>query len=168
MDQKKILLDTNIYGLIIVDKDIEEVNVGRLRNKNGLIIYGVDIIRKELRAIPKYLKYDGRKLRMLVLGLYDNVVKSHSLKITDNINEIGEKYFLIYKKLGGGVSKDKIMTDFYIIAVASVKEMDIVVSDDHKTMLSNNATKAYEIVNELFGLRTPRLIGYEKFKRWLV
>ena len=30
------------------------------------------------------------------------------------------------------------------------------------------ADKDIEEVNELFGLRTPRLIGYEEFKRWLV
>ena len=40
-------------------------------------------------------------------------------------------------------------------------DMDIVVSEDEKTMLTENAIHAYRLVNGIFKTRTPQFIGYE-------
>ena len=61
-------------------------------------------------------------------------------------------------------SEEDLKVDFEIIAVASLKEVDIVVSADKRTMLSKLANETYDLVNKTNGLRTPKLVDYFEFK----
>ena len=58
-----------------------------------------------------------------------------------------------------------IMNDFVIVAVASLKSLDIVCTEDNKTMASTFAKKAYKIVNQSNGLEIPAFIGFIEFKK---
>jgi len=49
--------------------------------------------------------------------------------------------------------------------MASLKEIDVVVSTDKRTMLSGIAEETYNLVNKLNGLRSPRLLKYSDFKK---
>ena len=55
--------------------------------------------------------------------------------------------------------------DFLIVACAAINELDIVVSEDNKTMLSEYAIKTYDTVNSLRYHKTPKFIRYDEFRR---
>ncbi len=158
---KRVLLDTNIFATIIEKTDVK--NIENLKEKKIITVYGSDLIRKELRDIPKDIKYQGKSLRVLVLSFYDSIVKE-SFKTTGLIEELATQYFEVLRSLQPNTDK-KIIKDLLIAATSSINEIEIVVSDDKKTMLSPNATKAYEIVSKIRKLRMPEFIGYEKFTR---
>jgi predicted nucleic acid-binding protein len=165
---KKALFDTSVYGRII---EKEEVDLIKNLVEGKIIIYGNRVIRKELRDTPKKIKaIEGEKLRNLriyLLTLYDELVKNHDFEITNEILKLAEDYYFTYKEIGGKRGKDSLFNDFIIIACASLKRMDIVVSEDMKTMLGNDEIKTYRLVNKIKNIKNPNFINYEKFKEIL-
>ncbi len=163
----RVILDTNIYGLIARELDPSVIQ-GSLGGSKDLILYGIrDIIRNELRETPTNIRIVGKaSLRLLLLSLYDNITKGHQLSITSNMGFIAERYIKVYRELGGSMGAEEVRKDFLIIACAAANNLDIVVSDDNRTMLSDNAKKAYLLVNETLRLRTPKLLHYNDLKRW--
>ena len=162
---KRIMLDTNIYGRLVAEK---EIGILILKIKSSDIkIYGFRIIKKELRDVPKNVKHEKRSLRIDLINLYSELVKKSYL-LDNDIKGLAEKYYFTYRKLGGIKNKREIINDFYIVACASIKELNLVVTEDQKTMLSEPALKAYDIVNNLTLNKTPEFINYSKFKRWLI
>ena len=82
---KKYILDANIYGEMVVDKEL----------------------RKELRNTPKKIRIEGKNLRNFLLILYDSFTKDHQLAITEDINKIADSYYTKYRELGGSKSKNE-------------------------------------------------------------
>ena len=161
---KRILLDTNIYGLIVIDEDRDKIrNV--IEKKRVLVVYGLPLIRKELRDTPKNIRVGGNNLRSDLLGLYDEVTKNHTLKFINESEKLASYYFNTYKEIGGYASKSEIEKDLIIVACASLNDLDIVISNDNKTMLSEKAVKSYKIVNQIKKVRMPRFLNYEEFKK---
>jgi len=105
---KRLLLDTNIYGELIFDRDFFKLK-SSIEKKD--IVHGFKVVRDELRDVPKKVKVEGKNLRVGLLYLYD-----------------------------------KIYNDFLIVACACINQIDIVVSEDNKSMLIENARKAYDLV----------------------
>ena len=105
---KRVILDTNIYGLIVVDEDR-----GKIRNsvekEKVVIVYGFPIIRKELRDTPKNIRIKGANLRNDLLIVYDGLVKNQELKLTGNTEKLADDYFNDYREVGGHASKSVIM-----------------------------------------------------------
>jgi hypothetical protein len=161
---KRTIFDTNIYGLIVVDKERNKFRDLLVKDKK-IAVYGINIIRKELRDTPKHIIVDGINLRLDLLMLYDEIVGKHNLKINKQIELLAEDYFTLYKEFGGGTGKKHIINDFLIIACASLSNLDIVVSNDSKTMLGEIATKAYKIVNKIKRITLPKFFSYDEFKR---
>ena len=155
---KRMLLDTNIYGLIVVDP--ESVIVKEGLKSAEIVIYGNSVIRKELRATPPR-RIDGINLRLDLLRLYDELVKKE-LEIK---KQIADAYAQAYRELGGSISLAKLENDFLIVACSSAHNLGIVVSEDNSTMLNELAMKSYKIVNTALNLGLPRFIGYEEFKK---
>ncbi len=162
---KRIILDTNIYGELIFDK--EYTNLKDAIPKK-LTVYGFRVIRDELRDIPKKIKVEGSNFRIAILHIYDEITQDRSFPMTEEMQDLAELYFSSYKDFGGVQSRDHIKDDFLIVACASIKGMDIVASEDNKTLLSENAQKAYKLMNASQKLKTPEFIGYLEFKRWLI
>lgn len=160
---KRLLPDTNIYGELILDKDYEPI-----KNKilASCVIHGFEIVRRELRDVPKNVILDGRKLRLSLLHIYDELIKK-SYPLTPEIELLAAQYFKEYKALGGSKSYYKLHNDFCVVACATIHQIDIVVSEDNKSMLVENALRAYDIVNLKEKRRTPQFFGYLEFKRWL-
>lgn len=169
LKMKRVLLDTNIYEFIL--KYLEKERIKRFIEKQILVIYGIDIIRKELRKIPSkkvgIAGGDITNIRIALLSLYDFFVGEHQYKITEDILDLADKYFVVYKTLGGFASKSDIITDLSIVACAALHDLDIVVSEDNKTMLSESAINAYKSVNSLEKIKIPKFIGFEEFKNML-
>lgn len=165
---KKYLLDSNVYGEMVVDEELRKVRESFEKLRKLILVYGINqVIRKELRNTPRKIKVEGKNLRNFLLVLYDNFTVTHNLIIEANVENIANAYYIKYREFGGSKSKVEVINDFLIVACASKKDMDIVVSQDEKSMRTENAVRAYRIVNENSDIRTPEFIDYEQFKRIL-
>ena len=163
---KRILSDTNFYGLLAKDEERLEV-VEKIKTSDKILIYGFKTIRSELRDVPKLIKIEKKNLRIDLLNLYDSIVENHILEFTSNITEVAENYYKAYKEFGGIKSKEDIGNDFIIVAAASLNNLDIVISNDEKSMLAENAIRAYNLINSVINKRIPKFISYENFKKLL-
>ena len=165
--QQKIVLDTNIYGELAKERDIVTI-LEIIITQKKIIFYGIrDVIRKEIRNTPPNIRISGKSLRILLLNLYDTIIKSHELNITNDIFFLGDRYYDAYKEFGGSKSKDGIIKDFLIVACASVNSMDILVSNDNYTMLTENAIRSYNLINKTRGIKIPKFINYIEFRERL-
>lgn len=163
---KRALADTNFYGLLAKDAKRSEI-VSSIKAKKELAIYGFKIVRSELRDVPKKIKLEGKNLRIDLLNLYDEVTGQKSLQFTDVIAQRADDYYRAYREFGGSKSRNGIINDFVIVACASLNNLDIVVSNDEKSMLAENAVRAYRLINSVVKKRTPQFISYEKLKNIL-
>ena len=161
---KRVLLDTNVYGKLILDKAVAKDLLDLI--PASLLIYGSEVVRAELRDVSKKEKVEDKSKRMLLLNLYDTLTQEEdrTYRTTPFIEILALQYFDEYSKLEGKNGYEELRKDFVIIATASIHGLDVVVSNDTKTMLSDEAKKAYENVNDKNQLRTPQLLGYEELK----
>ena len=81
-----------------------------------------------------------------MLSLYDGITGGRYLKDSIQVNRIAMKFYNAYRHFGGIANWDKtnLDIDFNIVACAAFYKLDIVVSDDSKTMLSKPALKAFK------------------------
>ncbi|MBI2541357.1 hypothetical protein HYV80_01475 [Candidatus Woesearchaeota archaeon] len=163
--QSKLLLDANVYGEMVVDKELRKVRENFEALRKLILVYGINaVIRKELRNTPKKIKAEGKNIRNYLLVLYDNFTEEHNLSISADTENIADAYYTAYREFGGSKPKSEIINDFVIVACASRNGMDIVVSQDEKSMRTDNAIQAYKAVNEIQKIGTPKFIDYNKFK----
>ena len=166
---KRVLPDTNFYELML--KYLEVDKIRKVKESAIIIFYGVDLIRRELRATPKTKAEIVRgkllKLRNALLLTYDLLIGKHQYKIDLKISQLANGYYIAYKVLKGKATEEEIINDFKVVACASIHDIDILVSDDNKTMLSPESKKAYISVNEINKIRTPNFINFEEFKNLL-
>jgi len=176
MIQKTYILDTNVYGELLIEKDSSEI-IRRIDRDKSLFIYGVDVIEHELHDVPSNKKIKGKIFRDVVLSTYKSLI-DEELILSPIADYLASEYFKKYVELRKSskyykIVKDNELTyneedlkiDFDIIAVASLKGVDIVVSADKRTMLSKLATETYNIVNKINSLNTPKLIDYFEFRK---
>lgn len=162
---KRILFDTSVYGELITDHLLIK-KLQSLRDDEHMVFYGSKTIRNELRKTSTDRKVGNKKLRILLLSLYDSLIKDkHSLQTTELIKLVADKYFEAYHGIGGGYSKHDIANDFLIVACASLHNLDILVSNDEKSMLGDKAIASYKKVNKIFQLNNPYFIHYKEFKK---
>ena len=156
------ILDSNIYGLIIAAKELHQIHL-ILQNSTPIRIYGFDVIRKELKEAPRQ-KIAGINIQAALLRVYSSFI-TKEYQLTKQIEDLSESYYTSYKALGGGYTKQKLWADFLIVSCASLKGVNIVVSEDNATMLNEIALNAYQAVNEKKRLAQPVFISYELFKK---
>jgi hypothetical protein len=89
------------------------------------------------------------------------------LPLTRTVEDLAQRYFEAYRTFGGIKPRDKILHDLLIVGAASANGLDVVVSEDKATMILDSTVKAYTIVNETLGFRTPNFIDYSRFKKEL-
>lgn len=162
---KRVLLDTSVYGLLAKDKAFIQRVAKFIPSE--IVVYGISVIRQELRDTPRTIVLEGQNLRMTLLQLYDSFVKkeNHDLKINKFVIDLAEEYFTEYKRTKGPFSQQELRSDFLIIASATLYQLDVVVSGDVRTMLSEKALQSYKRVNKTLGFRDPEFIRYEQFKK---
>jgi len=161
----RVILDTNIYGRLLEEKNIGEIRE-KIKEDKEFIVYGFNLIRKELRDTPKASKLGRLKMRNLILGLYDDITEGKYLKDSLKIHEIAMKFYNSYREYGGIKNWDKsnIKVDFTLVACASFYKLDIVVSDDQKTLLGKAALKAYRHICIKYGLWHPNFWKYSDLR----
>ncbi len=163
---KRLLLDTNIYGLMSTDPQFHLLHTAILDKREQFFIYGFSVVRKELKDAPRKTT-SGKNIQAPLLHAYDRVI-TKEYPLTDLYRELAEEYYLVYHALGGNHTKEKLFSDFLIVACASVKEIALVVSEDNATLRNENALKAYGEVNTRRHIHLPTLIGYQEFKELIL
>ncbi|HLD04379.1 MAG TPA: hypothetical protein VJG90_01545 [Candidatus Nanoarchaeia archaeon] len=158
MVQLRVVFDTNVYGFLLKELDQLELEKAILSDKDFLV-FGFQPVRKELRAIQKD-KDAARKARILLLGLYDRIVKDRLLENSNKIMMLAKEYFKQYRGAKGSKSWDEIGVDFLIVACATIKNMDVVCSGDERTLMCDRAQLIYAKVNILAGYRGPNFWPY--------
>lgn len=161
----RVIFDTNIYGLLIKEEEFDVVRQKIVKDKD-FIVYGFKPIRKELRDTPKHEKLGKLKKRNLLLSLYDELTKGRYLKDSIQINRLALKFYNAYREFGGirNWKDTNINVDFTIVACASFYKLDVVVSDDSKTLLSKPAIKSYKHITLKEGLWHPNFWKYSDLK----
>ena len=163
----RILFDTSVYGRLIHEPEILE----RIEQKykKEFIIYGCSTIRKELKDTPKHITHGKRKTQIELLNVYDSFIikENHDLKYNKLVGDLSLDYIKHYKENKGVFSQDSIKNDFIIIATATIYQLEIIISDDKRTMFSDKAIESYKKVNRRYGLTNPEFKDYETFKREL-
>ena len=168
MRMKRLLADSCIYGELVVDKELHLLQEAYAHSK-GIVVYGYSLIRKELRATPKTKRYSNKSLRIFLLSLYDAFVHERDLNVDENVLKvIAHNYYETYRQLGGHLSESELRNDYLIVACAADKGMDIIVSNDHASLLSEVSLRAYALVNETLRLKNPEFIDYREFKALLL
>jgi len=162
----RVIFDTNIYGLLLKEKDADKLERKIIEDKEFLV-YGYRPIRKEIREIPKVTKL-SKKTRILLLNLYDRITGNRFLENSIKITNLARKYYDYYRKVGGIYGWDtSIRIDLMVVACASFHGLDVVYSADNKTLLGKHALKAYKHINLKENLRTPSFLKYEDLLRKL-
>jgi hypothetical protein len=161
----RVIFDTNIYGKLIEERDFEQITT-KIKEDNSFKVYGFQVIRKELRNTPKTSKLGKFSKRNLLLNLYDGITGGRYLKDSLQIHRLAMKFYNAYREFGGikNWNKSNIDVDFTIVACASFYELNIVVSDDNKTMNSKSALKAYKHICVKEGHWQPNLWEYSDLK----
>ncbi|MBU2639613.1 MAG: hypothetical protein KKG75_02795 [Nanoarchaeota archaeon] len=175
-EKRTFILDTNVYGELLIEKNSEKI-IENIRKDNKIYVYGLDIIERELEDTPIEVKYKNRILKKLVINIYELIIKeelkliplakhlaSEYYKKFDELRKSGKYYKILESKIKKYTEEDLII-DFQIIAIASLKNIDIVVSTDKRTILSEIAENTYNNINKLNDLRTPELVKYSEFKK---
>lgn len=164
----KTLIDTSVYGkLIQEEKDI--LLKERIDERKDIIVFGNQVIKKELQETPDKIPSrleEKQKLKRRLLELYDFLIKDHELEITGLVTYLANEYLTICTEIPK-VNKEKLHNDFLIVACASFYGLDIVVSEDNRTMFSEEALKVYKKVNAKERLRVPKCISLVEFERIL-
>ncbi|MBI2129890.1 hypothetical protein HYU07_06695 [Candidatus Woesearchaeota archaeon] len=161
----RVIFDTNVYGLLIKEKEIDVIRE-KIEKDKDFVIYGFQPIRKELRDTPKNERLGKLRKRNLLLGLYDELTKGRYLKDSIQINRLALKFYNAYREFGGIRSwkETNIDVDFTIVACASFYKLDVVVSDDSTTMLSKPAMKAYRHITLKEGAWHPNFWKYSDLR----
>ena len=155
----RAMFDTNVYE-VLYREDLSRLF--ELIKSRKLLVYGCKVIRDELREIPKSARVNGKSYRGLLLSIYDDLTKNHVYPVESVVEVLAGEYWRAYK---GGVPKRKLWPDFLIVAVASIHGLDIIVSEDNRTMKSMPAARAYGKANKKNGLETPRFISLKEVVR---
>jgi len=176
MMQHTYILDTNVYGELLIEPASQEI-IKRIKEDKMVYVYGIDIIEDEIKEAPAEVKLGGKILRDAVISIYETII-DEELKLFPVAKYLASEYYEEYDKLRKSgryykildsktkkYTEDDLKIDFEIIAVASLKGIDVVVSMDRRTILSELAEETYKKVNKLNELRTPRLVKYSDFKR---
>ncbi|HLC37131.1 MAG TPA: hypothetical protein VJK05_06025 [archaeon] len=156
----RFIFDTNVYSKVFEEKNVLSFIDFIEKNKSEFIVYGCRIIRKELRGIGKSTIIEGLKLRNSTLTLYDSIVDGHNLEVTFLAEQLAKKY---YDELNGVKPFKKLENDLTIVALASLSNLDLIVSEDNKTLASKNFVKVYSKVNEENSISVPEIISLKKF-----
>ena len=72
MIQHTYILDTNVYGELLIEPNTDEL-VRKIRRNKSFFIYGVDVIELELSETPLHMKYKGKTTRKLLIELFESL-----------------------------------------------------------------------------------------------
>ncbi len=160
---KRVIFDTNVYTALLKEGESGRLVVVQAAAL-GFRFYGFEEVRRELKAAPRVVTNFSKNLRADLLRLYESITAKEYL-FEQRMMDLAVEYYTHYRLLGGGISHKDIITDFLIVACASLKQVDAVVSEDCDSMLNVYSRKTYAEVNSRHKLAIPKLWTYDLFKQ---
>ncbi len=125
-------------------------------------------VREELRSVPHILRIGKQNFRIAVLEAYDSITGGRTLANLPGAEKLAREYYSAYRRFGGNCSWRELSTDFSIVAKATLHGIDIVTSDDRRTMQSSAALAAYAAVNKERGTISPFFYSFREFAALLL
>ena len=154
--QIRAMIDTSVYEFLYL-KHLDSLN--KMVDDGKIIAYGCKVVRQELRGISPKVKYKGKSFRKMLLSIYDELTEKHDYPLENIVESLAEQYWQEYD---GGIPKRKLMNDFRIVAISSVHNLDVVISEDNNSMKSGPAIRSYLKVNNANRFRTPAFYSIEE------
>lgn len=159
---KRVILDTSVYGKLVEEPKIAAIILQKVPKE--FVIYGTDVIRKELRETPKSLLHKGKKLRGLLLLFYSALVRKDNHDL--HYNKLIETLFIAPK----GNKQDII--SFGAICEPT-KHVRILLWVHYKDYLleyrkKGGNTSTYRAVNKSYGMPDPVFKTYRTFREELL
>ncbi len=158
---KTILLDTNIYGLALEKKEVADIMVFFINEKQKLarnfMILGSEIVYNEINANPH------KEARTRLNELYQ-VVISGQIRLTDQIKSLAMDYLNEFKNNHLRIT----LEDCQIVAGSSIANVEFIVTENRKTMMGHKSIEVFNLINKKKGIKTPKLIGYDMLKSLLL
>lgn len=134
-------------------------------DKLGFRFYGFDEVRYELKAAPRIVApFESHNFRADLLRLYEALI-SKEYTFEQRMMDMAVEYYRQFRSLGGTAPQRDIITDFIIVACASLKAIDVLVSDDVGTMFNRYALQSYTEVNKRHSLLLPKFWSYQVFAK---
>ena len=96
----RVVFDTNVYGLLIIENDNEKIRDSITKDKDFLV-YGAKIIRNELRDTPKNIRVGRFNARSLLLSLYDEITRGRQVEDHGLVSDLAIDFYNEYVKIGG-------------------------------------------------------------------
>ena len=165
---QRVIFDTSIFPCLARDKRLSQSELEELQLKissdSAFKVYWINVIRRELKNTFRY----NKEFLNVLMKIY-NFIIDREYFTDDKIEKIAKNYYEYYKKFGGLKDYEDIKTDILIVALASAKNIDILVSRDRETMSMDNRygeefRKAYHHINVINGLRDPVFWQYKDIK----
>ncbi len=152
-----LLLDTNIYGLALEKKELANILVLFTDEKQNpdkrYIVLGSEIIYNEINANPH------REARSRLNELYQIVI-SGEIRLTDKIKSLSLEYFYECKNNHIKIT----IEDCQIVASSCFANVEFIVTNNRKTMMSHKSIEVFTSINKKKGLRTPKFARHEILK----
>ncbi len=96
LNMKQLLLDTSIYGEMIVDADFD-VLMEWFCTKKNIFLYGFSVVKKELGDVPESTPVFERETQRLVRWLYAFFTRGRTLVVnSDKLQELAQEYCNVY------------------------------------------------------------------------
>jgi hypothetical protein len=157
---KNLLLDTNIYGLALEKKDVANILIflAEEKQKSGkkYIVLGSEIINDEINATPH------KETRIKLSDLYQIVI-SGEIRLTDKIKLLALDYFNECKNNNVRIT----LEDCQIVASSCFANVNLIVTENRKTMTSPKALEVFAFINKKKRLGVPKFIGCATLKSFL-
>jgi hypothetical protein len=150
MKKLRIYLDTSIINFLFADDapDLKKITQELFRDfikKERYLFYISDVVIKEIEKT----KDDPHKIKLL------NVIKDYNLRIL-TISEEAEKLSLIYIK--DKVIPERKIEDAQHIAIATIQQLDVLLSWNFKHLANIKKQLAVKRINEREGYFYPLIL----------
>lgn len=152
MSLMKILADTSVWIEANKDSSIEQA-ILQIVKKHKIV--SCEMIDVEIDKACKFLKEKGIPDSDRLRSIYSNN-KGEIIPSTDEIRLIIKDYTEEGKKLE--LKADEMQEDFAIVASASLKAVDLILTFNRFTMASDLSKLVYTIVNSRRNLKIPQFI----------
>ncbi len=144
--KQKVYLDTSVPSVFYDERQPERQEMTKeFWNKLGdFNVYISDLVMKELE------KVNDEQLKQRLLKLVENC---KTLKLSDEAKKLGREY------IKNKIIPEKIEADAYHIAIATVNQMDFLVSWNFRHMVKVKTKQMVNIINLQNGYKTIEIIA---------
>lgn len=150
-----ILVDTSVYISALADSEIE--NMLKEARKKAFIISS-EVIEREIELASNFLRKRDRKDDAYRLKELYNSVISGTIKLTDRVIELSDKYSEEVKAKISKSRSQEMEDDFRIVSSAVIGNVETIATFNRKTMANPDMVSIYNETNSKNNLKTPRFV----------